>query len=386
MDELPNERKNENKETSAEDNLSPREILGNSAEKWLARNRSLVLRQTPVWAQSLALIVFTLGVSSVAAGILFRIDEVVTVTGQLAAISGSVGVKTPTGGKIAEVFFEDGARIIKGQPLVRFDTRQAQANKATNEKLISLEKADLKDRLDILKSKEDTLSKKVETSENITEQLGKLVEAGGFQRIQYLQQLDSLYELQNQLNNIKLETNRTKLESEKSIGQLTNQLKQAELKLQYQNVIAPVSGIVFNPKARVDGVIRSGDTILTIIPQKGLKAEVFVANKDIGFIEKGQKAQIRVDAFPFTQYGELRGTVNQIGADALPPDDKAGFYRYLVKLSINQPFLEHKGNKIPLRSGMAITANLKLRDKRVISLISDMLVDQTESIKGIRQQ
>ena len=270
--------------------------------------------------------------------------------------------------------------------MVRFDTRQAQANKATNEKLISLEKADLKDRLDILKSKEDTLSKKVETSENITEQLGKLVEAGGFQRIQYLQQLDSLYELQNQLNNIKLETNRTKLESEKSIGQLTNQLKQAELKLQYQNVIAPVSGIVFNPKARVDGVIRSGDTILTIIPQKGLKAEVFVANKDIGFIEKGQKAQIRVDAFPFTQYGELRGTVNQIGADALPPDDKAGFYRYLVKLSINQPFLEHKGNKIPLRSGMAITANLKLRDKRVISLISDMLVDQTESIKGIRQQ
>ena len=53
MDELPNERKNENKETSAEDNLLPREILGNSAEKWLVRNRSLVLRQTPVWAQSL---------------------------------------------------------------------------------------------------------------------------------------------------------------------------------------------------------------------------------------------------------------------------------------------------------------------------------------------
>ena len=84
MDELPNERKNGNKETRAEDKLSPKEILGNSAEKWLARNRSLVLRQTPVWAQSLALIVFT-GMSSVAAGI-YCIDEVVTVTGQLAAI------------------------------------------------------------------------------------------------------------------------------------------------------------------------------------------------------------------------------------------------------------------------------------------------------------
>ena len=56
----------------------------------------------------------------------------------------------------------------------------------------------------------------------------------------------------------------------------------------------------------MDGVISSGDTILALIP-KGLKAEVFVANKDIGFIKKGQKAQIRVDAFPFTKYGELKG-------------------------------------------------------------------------------
>ena len=201
-----------------------------------------------------------------------------------------------------------------------------------------------------------------------------------------MQQLDELYALRTELANIKLERNRTILEAEKSIGRLTNQLKQAELQLQYQNVLAPTSGIVFEPKARVDGVIGGGDTILTIIPQQGLTAKVYVANRDIGFIKKEQKAQVRVDAFPFTQYGELKGKVKQISADALPPDEKAGFYRYSVKLSIDQPFLLHKGIKIPLRSGMAVTANLKLRDKRVISLISDMLVDQTDSITRIRQQ
>ena len=42
--------------------------------------------------------------------------------------------------------------------------------------------------------------------------------------------------------------------------------------------------------------------------------------------------------------------------------------------------------KIPLKPGMSITTNLKLRDKRVISLVSDLLVDQTDSIKSIRQQ
>ena len=83
----------------------------------MARNRSLVLRQTPVWAQSLAGIVITLSVTAVAAGFLFRIDEIVR-TGQLVSISGNIDVKTPVGGKVAEVLFEDGSFVEKGQPLV----------------------------------------------------------------------------------------------------------------------------------------------------------------------------------------------------------------------------------------------------------------------------
>ena len=79
---------------------SSRQRLSQTADRWLARNRSLVLRQTPVWAQSLAAIVIGLGVLAVAGGVLFRIDEVVTVTGQLEALSGSVDVKTPAGGKV----------------------------------------------------------------------------------------------------------------------------------------------------------------------------------------------------------------------------------------------------------------------------------------------
>lgn len=366
--------------------MNIKEAISESAERWLARNRSLVLRQTPVWAQSLATIVIGLTVTGVAAGLLFRIDEVVTVTGQLESIGGSVEVKTPTGGKVSEVLFKDGSVVRKGQPLVRFDTRQAATDKSTMNKLIQLEKSQLENKLQILKSRESVLKKKVDTSTKITTELGELVKNGGFQRVQYLEQLDKLYELQNQLSSVQLEANKVKLEAEKSIGQLNNRLKSAELQLLYKNVLAPASGIIFEPKATVSGVIASGDTIVTIIPQEGLKGKVFVQNKDIGFVKTGQKARVRVDAFPFTRYGELEGGVSQIGADALPPDEKANYYRYPVKLTLNQPYLESKGIKVPLRSGMAITANLKLRDKRLISLISDMFVDQTDSIRSIRQQ
>ena len=220
----------------------------------------------------------------------------VTVTGQLESLGGSVDVKTPSGGKIDEVLFQDGSFVQKGQLLVRFDTRQAATDRATSRKLIELERSELASKLSILRSRQLVLEKKLDTSTQISVALKKLVDSGGFQKVQYLQQLDELYELQSELSNAKLEMNRTKLESEKSIGQLTNQLKRADLQLQYQNVIAPVSGIIFESKASAAGA-GAGDTILTIIPQTGLKGKVFVQNKDIGFVKTGQKARVRVDAF-----------------------------------------------------------------------------------------
>ena len=366
--------------------LSAKQVVGDAAEKWLARNRSLVLRQTPVWAQSLALIFIAMASIAVLGAIFFKIDEVITVSGQLEAINGTTDVKTPAGGKVAAVFFKDGEFIRKGQKLVRFDTRQAADEKATLSALILLEQKDLINKKGILGERYSVLAQKVNTNEGIVRELKGLVDKGGFQRVQYLQQLDQLFELKSQLQSVKLEMSRITLEADKSIGQMRNKLRSAELQLQYQNVMAPASGIVFEPKVRVDGVLQAGETILTIVPQQGLKAEIFVSNKDIGFVKTGLLAKVRVDAFPFTRYGELEGKVYQIGADSLPPSEIANYYRFPVKLSLNRSFLKSQGVVIPLRSGMAITANLKLREKRVISLISDLLVDQTESVKGLRQQ
>ena len=261
--------------------MNIKEAISESAERWLARNRSLVLRQTPVWAQSLATIVIGLTVTGVAAGLLFRIDEVVTVTGQLESIGGSVEVKTPTGGKVSEVLFKDGSVVRKGQPLVRFDTRQAATDKSTMNKLIQLEKSQLENKLQILKSRESVLKKKVDTSTKITTELGELVKDGGFQRVQYLEQLDKLYELQNQLSSVQLEANKVKLEAEKSIGQLNNRLKSAELQLLYKNVVAPASGIIFEPKATVSGVIASGDTIVTLFRKKDSKGRFLFKTKTL---------------------------------------------------------------------------------------------------------
>ena len=380
--------------------LTVKQKLGDATNRWLAKNRSLVLRQTPVWAQSMAAIVIALGTVVVVGSVLFKIDEVVTVQGQLQSIGGSVELKTPVGGKVAEVFFKDGQTVRKGQLLIRFDTRQAADEQRTLKQLIGLEERSLLSRLNTIVSQQETLlarrrvlEQKLATKTTITGELKRLVRQGGFQRLQLLEQQDQAFELKNQLTEVKeqqgqirLQADQQRLEASKSISQMRNRLNQAELQLQYQNVVAPSAGVIFDPKVRPDGVVAAGETMLKLVPQRGLYAEVLVPNKDIGFVKTGQQAKVRVDAFPYTRYGELKAKVTQIGADALEPNELQNFYRFPVKLDLDRSYLESQGVRIPLRSGMAITTNLKLREKRVISVISDLLVDQTDSVKSLRQQ
>lgn len=382
------------------DRLKPKQVVSDAANKWLAKNRSLVLRQTPVWAQSMAAIFVAMGTLAVVGGALFKIDEVVTVQGQLESIGGSIEVMTPAGGLVDKIYFKDGEVVRKGQRLLSFDTRKAEKEAATLTSMIALEQSELESRLQtidsrrmVLQGRKNLLEKKVRTKEMIVGEISKLVQSGGFQRLQYLEQVDQLLELKTQISQASAEISQVdfqvtqlKLDSGKSISDMRNRLLAARLQLQYQNVLAPVDGVVFDPKANVQGVISPGERILTIVPQKGLFAMVFVPNKDIGFVKPGQQAKVRIDSFPFTRYGELEGKVEQVGADALPPDQTNNFYRFPVKLKLGQSYLESRGSRIPLQSGMSVTTNLKLREKRVISLISDLLVNQTDSVRSIRQQ
>lgn len=376
------------------------ESVKNASDRWMEKNRSLVLRQTPVWAKSLVTLLLSLGSVAVLGGIFIRIDEVITVSGQLKSIGGTVEVETPVGGKVETVHFNDGELVEKGQLLVSFDTREASEQKKTLTRLILLEKENLLSKLNTIKSQKasllnqkDVISQRLKTKSYIIEEMKILVEQGGFQRVQYLQSLDEKYSMESQISEIDerfaqldLRSEQIKNESNRSLDQMNNQLIKVNLQLQYQNVTAPAKGVVFDPKASEQGVLSPGERILSIVPQNGLFAEIYVPNSDIGYIKQGQETKVRVEAFPFTKYGELPGSISQIGADALPPDAISQFYRFPVKLDLERSYLITNNVEIPLKTGMSISANLKLREKRLISILSDLLVDQTDSIRNIRQQ
>jgi hemolysin D len=359
----------------------PKELI----DKLIDRENTLIMRQSPKWLQVFSIFLLLIGGGIFITAYLVRIDEVVTTQGQLTASGkGKQDIKSPVGGKVLEVAVKEGDFVDAGTLLIQFDTTLAQENLERTTDLIRLESESLKKELTALNIQKSNLQNRLSTSRMISEEYKSLLKTGSVSRLQYLDARDRTLGLTNELALFEERIEMIKITSKKKTRDLNYELKTAEQKIKYQNINSGISGIVFDLKASPDGVLASGESILTIVPKDGLSAKAFIPNKDIGFVQVGQKAKVRVDAFPSSRYGELNGKVELIGADVLPPDQNYPYYRFPINVSLESNKLEANNVSIPLRSGMAVTINLIIRNKRVISLVSDFFAGQMDSIKSLR--
>jgi hemolysin D len=175
------------------------------------------------------------------------------------------------------------------------------------------------------------------------------------------------------------------VENNKKIAETDSQISQTQMNLKYQEIKAPTSGTVFELKAKSPGFVASStEPILKIVPNDKLVAKVFITNKDIGFVKLGMTVDIRIDSFPFSEFGDIKGKLVSIGSDALPPDQIYPFYRFPAKVELDSQQLNINGRNIVLQSGMGLNANIKIRDRTVISIFGDMFSNSVESFKNVR--
>ncbi len=195
-----------------------------------------------------------------------------------------------------------------------------------------------------------------------------------------------LAENDKRIAEIDSQLNKSIVENEKKITEITNQITQANQSLKYQEIHAPVAGEVFELKVYPDGVVNSNspEPLVQIIPSKDAIAKVYITNKDIGFVKIGQQVDVRIDTFNFSEFGDVKGTIEWIGSDALPPDQIYPFARFPAKIKLSQQTLTVKGSDIQLKPGMSVKANIKLRDRTVMSIFTDMFSKQSDGIKNLR--
>ena len=127
------------------------------------------------------------------------------------------------------------------------------------------------------------------------------------------------------------------------------------------------------------------DPLLKIVPDDYLVAEVNITNQDIGFVRQGMKADVRIDSFPYSEFGDIKGKVSWIGSDALKPDEVEKYYRFPAKIALDSQVLKAGDREIALQSGMSVTANIKVRENRtVLSLFWETFTGKFESLEQVR--
>ncbi len=177
------------------------------------------------------------------------------------------------------------------------------------------------------------------------------------------------------------------VDNQNRITESDSQISQTEQTLRYQDITAPTSGTVFDLKAGLGYVTNSANAaqpVLKIVPDDALIAKVFITNKDIGFVREGLDVDVRVDSFPFSEFGDIKGQLISIGSDALPPDQIYNYYRFPAKIRMQRQYLSINGRQIPLQSGMSISGNIKLRKRSVASIFTDLFTNKIESVKTVR--
>ncbi|GAB4228227.1 MAG: HlyD family type I secretion periplasmic adaptor subunit [Elainellaceae cyanobacterium] len=155
------------------------------------------------------------------------------------------------------------------------------------------------------------------------------------------------------------------------LANLEGQIAQAQIKTNGETVTAPITGRIYNLQATMaERTIEPGEELLSILPDgQNLMLEVKVLNRDIGFIEEGMRAKIKLATFPFQEFGTINGEVVQISPNATTDQDLGLVYTARISLDRTTVAVPVQGREVELTPGMAATAEIVTRQRSVLTFL-----------------
>ena len=155
---------------------------------------------------------------------------------------------------------------------------------------------------------------------------------------------------------------------------LQEELKKARDLNNKQILVAPVAGRVQDlAVSTVGGVVTDAQQLMVIVPaDQQLMIEAYLENKDIGFVEEGMPAEVKVHTFPFTRYGVIEGSVKTISDDAIVDEVRGLIYRMQVGMDRNTILVN--GKSVNLMPGMAVTVEVRTGERRVVEFFMAPLI------------
>lgn len=201
-------------------------------------------------------------------------------------------------------------------------------------------------------------------------------------RLQAVAQIGSASAAQSRLaierRRIRADLSRDEADINQRITQLGAQLRQTESQAAHV-IAAPIAGRVSALQARVGERADPSIPLATIAEPDGeLIAELYLPSRAIAFVEPGQFVKLQYDALPYQKFGVAEGEVLRISSTSLLPQELGVSTQnpeplYRVEVSLSGQSVRAFGKDIPLQSGMELTADIVLEDRKLMEWLLEPL-------------
>lgn len=143
--------------------------------------------------------------------------------------------------------------------------------------------------------------------------------------------------------------------------------------LEEKRLLSPTEGKINNINVTtIGGVVKPGETIMQILPTSSdLVIDAKVSPADIAYVQEGQSATVKLDAYDYSIFGAMNGTVNYISPDTLieqTPKGEEPYYRVLVVITGAE--FEGREDEIVIKPGMTASVDIKAMERTVLSYLT----------------
>jgi adhesin transport system membrane fusion protein len=340
------------------------------------------------------------------------IDQTVRAQGQLIPLARTQVIQAADGGVLSRILVQEGQKVEAGQPLAELERERSNAafeERRAHDAALALAlvraKAEASGQAPQFDSRYREYGEFIAAQQALYEQRKRglreesaalqdslamareelrmnedLFKTGDTSRVEVMRAQRQVTELQGRLQAV---TNKYLQDARQEAAKLADELSSSRYKLEEQKSVldhatlnAPVAGIVKTMKVTtIGGVLRPGDELMQISPTDGdMVVEVRVNPADIGQLKPGLPASVKLDAFDYSTYGSLQGTLSYISSDTLTEQGANGqsatFYRARVR--IGQPSLQANPRlaAIALKPGMTATVDLRTASRSVLHYLA----------------
>ena len=147
---------------------------------------------------------------------------------------------------------------------------------------------------------------------------------------------------------------------------------------------SPARGVVNDISVTtIGGVVAAGGSLMSIVPlDETLLVETRISPRDVAFIHRGQKANVKITAYDSSIYGKLPGVVERISADSLTDETDKRIQYYRVYVRTEHAYVQTKdGRRFPIIPGMVAETEINTGRRTVMQYLLKPLNKAREALR-----